>query len=128
GTARARFGTTFIREADSRQFSAEFGLTPEDSLLLVGDPGAPFVESSGAERVVFDPEAPYAQYRRELRPSAGGGVDTVYVVLTSAPADTVAVYRVRFSRVGPGQGDYVREGPQSGGVVVNGIVYTYVGE
>lgn len=121
GTPRVRFGTTFLREADSRQFGAEFGLTAADSLLLVGDDGRGEVLSDGAERVVFDPEAPYTQYVRQ--PVEVGGVqDTAYVVLQSAPPDSVPVYRVRFSRVGEGNGRYVREGQQ-----VNGIVYVYRG-
>ena len=116
GTARARVGATFLREADSRQFSGAFDLTAADSLLLreTGDDPA---FRSGAERVAFDPEAPYVQYVRESR-----GTDSIFVALSTAPPLSEPVYRVRFSRVGAGQGAYVREGRS-----VNGILYVYRG-
>ncbi len=122
GSARARIGATFLREADSRQFNEELGLTPEDSLLLAraGDRGA---ARSGAEPVPFDPEAPYVQYARVPQPRPDGTVDTVFVVLTGEPEPGEAVYRVRFTYVGEGQGSYVREAR-----TVNGIAYRYAGE
>ena len=123
GTSRVRFGTTFLREADSRQFGEEFGLSPADSLLLVGDDGSGPIRASSAERVSFDPEAPYSQYVREPCTVDCGSVDSIYVALQQAPAPGVPVYRVRFSRIGPGQGSYAREGQQ-----VNGIVYVFRGQ
>ena len=121
GAPRIELGATFLREADDRTFSDAFDLSPEDSLLLeqAGDAG---VARSGAEPVSFDPEAPYVQYRRELRPTPDGTIDTVFVALDAAPADTTTVYRVRFSRVGTGAGRYERVGRS-----VNGIVYEYRG-
>jgi hypothetical protein len=122
GTARAVVGGTFLREADGRSFNAELGLTSLDSLLLVEAGDGPAIRS-GAERVVFDAEAPYVQYARELRPGVGGTMDTIYVALSSRPADSVDVFRVRFTRVGAGRGRYVRAGR-----AVNGILYEYRGE
>ncbi|HET6567160.1 MAG TPA: hypothetical protein VFG50_04285 [Rhodothermales bacterium] len=123
GRSRARLGVSFLREADSRQFGAELGLTPADSLLLVNS-GDDLALRSGAEPVLgpFDPEAPYVQYVREARPT-GTGVDSVYVPLRSAPEDGRQIYRVRFSRKGEGLGSYVR-----GDSLINGIQYEYVGE
>ena len=121
GAARARLGATFIREADSRQFEEEFGFTSEDSMRVARAGDGP-ATSSGAERVVFDPEATFVQYVREARAGPDGSVDTVFVALDGAPPDTVAVYRVRFTRVGAGNGRYVRVGRS-----VNGILYEYRG-
>lgn len=121
GRHRATFGVTWLRESDGSRFADELGLSSDDSLLIsaAGDSEA---LQSGAVEVVFDPEAPYVQYRRELRTRTGGSTDTVYVALEAAPAGGEAVYRVRFSRVDTGEGHYAREGQS-----VNGIVYVYRG-
>jgi len=121
GSPRAQIGATLIREADSRHFSEELGFTSVDSLALsqVGDGIA---VTSGAEEVVFDPEALYTQYVLETRVRPDGIFDTVYVAIDRRPADTTHVYRVRFSRIGPGKGSYTRLGRS-----VNGVVYEYVG-
>ncbi|GIV62398.1 MAG: hypothetical protein KatS3mg044_1264 [Rhodothermaceae bacterium] len=121
GQPRARFGATLLREADSQQFDEAFGFTTEDSLRVV-QAGDGVAARSGAEPVTYDPEAPYVQYVRETRPGPDGQPDTVFVAVSRAPADTVQVFRVRFSRVGPGQGSYVRVGRS-----VNGILYEYRG-
>ncbi len=112
-----RFGISVIREADSRDFSEEFGFGGEDSLALAraGDGAA---IAGAAQRVAFDPEAPYVQYRREIRPPS----DTVYVALDQAPGPSEAVFRVRFAHVGEGLGSYERTGR-----AVNGILYEYRG-
>ncbi len=116
GGPRATIGATFIREADARALSVDLDLTPEDSLQLAGS-GDRDVVRSGAERVVFDAQAPYVQYRAEQQ-----GEDSVFVALDQRPPDSVAVYRVRFSRVASGTGRYARG--QRG---VNGIAYQFVG-
>lgn len=116
GSSRARFGASVIREADSRDFSEEFGFGREDSLALV-NAGDGIAAVAGAERVEFDPESPYVQYRQEIT-----GDDTIYVALDAAPPDGAAVYRVRFSRIGDGLGSYARVGRS-----VNGILYEYRG-
>lgn len=112
-----RFGISVIREADSRDFSEEFGFGAEDSLALAraGDGTA---MAGAAQQVAFDPEAPYVQYRREIRPPS----DTVYVALDRAPLPSEAVFRVRFAHVGEGLGRYERTGR-----AVNGILYEYRG-
>ena len=121
GTGRARFGVTFLREADSREFNQEFGLTEEDEALItaIGDSTA---RRSGATAVDYDPEAAFVQYIRRDTTLADGTVDTIFVAVSEVPADTVTVFRVQFSRVGQGQGSYVREGR-----TVNGILYVYRG-
>jgi len=110
-----------LREADGRRFGETFGLTRADSLAL-RQAGDGLAVRSGAEQVPFDPEAPYVLYTREVRMLPDGTTDTVYVALTSAPPPGTPVYRVTFSRVGPGRGRYVRAGQ-----TVNGIVYVYRG-
>ena len=121
GDPRMQLGATFLREADSRTFSQIFDLSSADSTLLAqsGDDEA---VRSGAERVEFDPEAPFVQYRRTTRTLPDGSTDTVFVALDAAPADSVAVFRVRFTRVGQGKGAYERVGRS-----VNGILYEYRG-
>ena len=118
GTARARLGATFLREADSRAFDQEFGLTAEDQAILeaLGDSS---VQRSGATLVSYNAEAPYAQYVRRDTLVAGMPV-TIFAAVREAPLGDV--YRVHFSRVGPGQGSYVREGR-----AINGIQYTWRG-
>ncbi len=121
GEPRAQVGATFLREADSRTFSQIFDLSGADSTLLAraGDDEA---IRTGAQRVEFDPEAPFVQYRRTTRLLPDGSTDTVFVALDVAPPDSVAVFRVRFTRVGAGQGAYERVGRS-----VNGILYEYRG-
>ncbi len=113
---RARLGVAFIREADSRDFSEEFGFSRQDSLALM-QAGDGVAATGGAERVAFDPEASYVQYRREIRDA-----DTVYAALERAPEAGEPVFRLQFSRAGAGEGSYERVGRS-----VNGILYEYRG-
>lgn len=121
GPARVRIGSTFIREADSRDFNAELGLTAADSLAVVGA-GDALAFRSGAEVVAFDPEAPFVQYALQTIDDGTGGIDSIFVPLQQAPAKGEPVYRVRFTEVGPGRGSYNRVGRS-----VNGLQYEYVG-
>jgi len=121
GESRGRFGATFLRESDSRQFEEEFGFTSQDS-MRVSASGDSLATRSGAEQVAFDPESPFVQYRQQIRIEEGGAIDTIFVALNSAPADTVQVFRVRFSRVGAGKGRYARVGRS-----VNGVQYEFRG-
>lgn len=121
GDARSSFGITFVREADGDLFNEEFGFTATDSLRIIGA-GDGLAQRSGAERVVFDPEAPYVQYTLDLIPQADGRVDSIFVAVDAVPSDTMEVFRVRFTRLGTGQGSYVRLGRG-----VNGLLYEYRG-
>ena len=120
GAPRTSFGLNFIREADGDLFNDEFGLTLQDSLRIIGA-GDGLAQSSGAELVEFDPEAPFVQYRQDIV-ETDAGVDTIFVAVEAVPADTVDVFRVRFTRIGSGQGSYARVGRG-----VNGILYEYRG-
>lgn len=119
GSARGSFGAAFVREADSRSVSEDFGLSPADSiaLALAGD-GIATVE--GGELVPFDPEANYVQYVRVDTIFAGESFQ-VFLPLTDT-TETDSVYRVRFTQVVQGQGDYRR-----GGSTLNGILFEWVG-
>ena len=121
GSPRASLGVTFLREADGDLFNDEFGLSPADSLeiIQVGDGVA---QRSGAIQVDFDPEAPYVHYVQELIRLDEGQLDTIFVALDGAPADSIPVFRVQFTRVGSGNGSYVRSGRQ-----INGILFEYRG-
>ncbi|HKL88350.1 MAG TPA: hypothetical protein VJ884_05035, partial [Salinibacter sp.] len=121
GDPRISVGASVLRKADGRDFQTAFDLTEQDSLRLAqaGDGEA---VRSGAERVEFDPEAPYVHYRREEVTTAGGERDTAFVAVEEAPEPETPVFRVRFTRVGRGQGRYERVGRE-----VNGIVYEYEG-
>ncbi len=121
GRARSSFGVTFLREADGDLFNEEFGLTTADSLQIIAA-GDGLAQRSGAEPVIYDPEAPYVQYVEESIPGADGAQDTIFVALDAQPPDSVQVFRVRFTRVGTRSGSYVRLGRG-----VNGILYEYRG-
>lgn len=120
GDSRFELGVTAIREADGDQFSEEFGFSAADSaaVRMAGDDE---VLRSGATRVEYDPEALFTQYVIEQRAVAGDTVD-VFVPVTARPDEERPVYRVSFTRLGPGRGSYVRSGSD-----VNGVVYTFVG-
>lgn len=121
GSPRIRVGARYLREADGTDLQSGFDLSREDSLRIVqsGDDRA---VRSGAEEVVFDPEAPFVQYRREVVELPGGETDTAFVPLDGPPEPGTPVFRVRFTQVGAGQGAYVRAGRE-----VNGILYEYQG-
>ena len=118
---RLRIGSAFIQEADGSRFLDEAGLTSADSLALSRAGDSPSYRS-GAESVIFDSEAPYVQYvlRDTLR--ADGARDTFFVAVERQPEAGESVYRVRFTHVGDGIGDYNRAGHS-----LNGIVYEYAG-
>lgn len=121
GESRLAVGATVVRQADGDDFASAFDLSRQDSLRLVraGDDRA---VRSGARRVEYDPEAPFVQYRKEPITTPNGTRDTIFVALESAPPVGTPVFRVRFTRVGSGDGEYKR-----GAEEVNGIVYEYVG-
>ncbi|MFP4228682.1 MAG: hypothetical protein ACLFTE_07635 [Salinivenus sp.] len=121
GDSRVTLGATVLRQADGRDFQTAFDLSRKDSLSLV-DSGDDRAVRSGASQVEFDPEAPYVQYKRTTVAGPGGEQDTAFVPLDQAPEEETPVYRVRFSRVGAGEGAYRR-----GGRDANGVVYEYVG-
>lgn len=122
GDSRLQLGATVVRQADRRDFLTAFDLSPQDSLRLVqsGDERA---VRSGARLVQYDPEAPFVHYRKEAIQTGAGAPDTIFVAVESAPSEGVSVYRVRFTRVGVGEGAYERAGRK-----VNGVVYEFVGE
>lgn len=122
GSSRGVLGVTFLRESDSDQFNEEFGFTSQDSLEVVNAGDADALRS-GATEVDYDPEAVFVQYRQEIRDFNGDTrPDTFFVALNARPDEGERVFRVRFTRVGTGQGAYQREGQ-----TVNGILYRYVG-
>ena len=118
GPPRATFGATFLREADGRTLSEAYGLTAEDEALLAaaGDSAA---TRSGALAVPFEAEAAYAQYVLQDT-LVDGTLYEIYSAVRKQPTETV--YRVQFSRVGEGEGSYVRHGH-----VTNGLVYAWRG-
>ncbi len=121
GEPRVSVGASVLRKADGRDFQTAFDLSRQDSLRLA-EAGDDRAVRSGAERVDFDPEAPFVHYRREVVTTPGGEPDTAFVAIDEAPAADTPVFRVRFTRVGAGQGRYQRVGRQS-----NGLVYEYRG-
>ena len=126
GQARTRIAdldVTAIREADGNAFTEELAFSSEDSaaVIMAGDT-TPF--RSGAREVVYDPEALFTQYFRETRPEANGDSLTIFVPVSREPMPGERVFRVTFTRFGPGEGSYIRTGSSS----ANGIVFTFVGE
>jgi len=121
GEPRVTVGATFIREADDPSLGeSRLNLSVQDSMRLA-EAGDGEAVGSGAARVPFEPEAPYVPYERVENPEGTG--DSIFVALEAAPPEGAPVWRVRFSRVGNGQGSYARTGRQAGG-----IVYDYRGE
>lgn len=118
GRPLARLRTTLLREADGAAFADGLGLTEADLDLIAAAGTAP-VMRSGAERVPFDPESPFVLYTLRDTTVAGRSVP---IFVPAGPGD-VDVFRVRFSRVEPGTGHYVRAGR-----ALNGIVFEWVGE
>lgn len=117
GRPRVRFQATVLREADGQAFADELGLTEAD-LDRIAEAGPGLAFRSGADAVPFDPESPFVLYAERDTTVAG---ETVRIFVPATPADS-PVFRVRFSRVEPGTGSYVRSGQ-----AVNGIVYEWIG-
>jgi hypothetical protein len=113
----ARIRTTVLREADGAAFADELGLTEADLDLIASSGVAPAVRS-GAERVPFDAESSFVLYASRDTTLAG---QTYQLFVPATPRDA-EVFRVRFSRVEPGTGQYAR-----GGRAVNGVVFEWVG-
>ncbi len=118
GPARATLGATFLREADGRTLSEAFGLTADDEALL-GAAGDSTAQRSGAVAVDYEAEAPYVQYVRQDS-VVGSTTHEIFAAITREP--TGPVFRVNFTRVGEGQGSYVRQGRTT-----NGLVYQWRG-
>ncbi len=118
GPPLASLGVTFIREADGKSFDQEFGLTDEDKQVLA-QMGDSETSRSGATRVTYDPDAPWVHYMQVDTTIAGQNYE-IYVPITDASRSNV--FRVHFTRVGPGRGEYVRQGQTT-----NGIIYSYRG-
>ena len=117
GVARATLGVRVLREADATSFAAELGLTPTD-LAAIAAAGDRDVLVPGEERVPFDAASPFVLYTRRDTLVAGQTVR----IFVPAEAASAEVFRVRFTRLGEGRGDYRR-----GARAQNGIVYDYVG-
>ncbi len=118
GPPLASLGITFIREADGKSFDQEFGLTADDKALLA-QLGDMETSRSGATPVAYDPDAPWVHYT-QIDTMIAGQRDQAYVPITDAAESEV--FRVEFTRVGPGKGAYVRQGQTT-----NGIIYSYRG-
>ncbi|MDG5768037.1 hypothetical protein QA596_11220 [Balneolales bacterium ANBcel1] len=116
---RASFGASIIREADNVNMSSRLFLTDTEREVLrqAGDDPSRAVVS-GADSVGFRRDADFLLYSR---------VDTLfegeqYRIFEHIPGDSSGVFRVQFSRVGEGEGDYRRVGRAA-----NGILYEWVG-
>ncbi len=116
---RVSFGATVIREADNVNLSTQTFLSESERDVLrdAGDDPERAV-ISGADSVGFRRDADFLLYSK---------VDTVfegetYRVFEHIPGDSSGVYRVQFSRVPDGEGDYRRVGRAA-----NGILYEWAG-
>lgn len=121
GAPVLRVGATVLREADALQFAEELGVSDAE-LDMLRDAGDDLRAAtvSGAMEVSYDPAAGFVHYTRKDTLVAGVTYH-IYRPLRSAYAQEM-VYRVRFTRVLAGQGDYKRVGEE-----VNGITYRFVG-
>ena len=116
---RVSFGVSVIREADNVNLSTQLFLTDQEREVLRqagDDPDRAIV--SGADSVGFRRDADFLLYSR---------VDTLfqgeqYRIFHHIPGDSSGVFRVQFSRVPDGEGDYRRVGRAA-----NGILYEWAG-
>jgi len=116
---RVSFGVSVIREADNVNLSTQLFLTDQEREVLRqagNDPSLAVV--SGADSVGFRRDADFLLYSR---------VDTVFQgqihqIFRHIPGDSSGVFRVQFSRVPEGEGDYRRVGRAA-----NGILYEWAG-
>ncbi len=113
----ATLGVRVLREADAASFLTDLGLSDaeRDAIAAAGE-GRALVP--GWERVPFDPASPFVLYTRRDT-TVGGVVTPVFRPATSAADE---VYRVRFTQVASGAGDYRRSAQAT-----NGLFYGYVG-
>ncbi|WP_412060397.1 hypothetical protein [Rubrivirga sp. IMCC45206] len=115
--ARGSVGVRVYREADAIGSATDLGLGDAELDLIRAAGDAP-VLVPGEQPVPFDAESPFVLYTRRDTTEVGQPV-TIFVPARPGDAE---VFRVRFTRVGAGQGDYRR-----GGAALNGILYEYVG-
>ena len=117
GRARASVGARWLREADAPGLGDALGLSDADlDALAAAGRGDVFVP--GETRVPFDPASPAVLYAR-----ADTLLDGVrYSIFVPARAAADSVFRVRFTRVDAGTGDYRRVGQAA-----NGLLYEWVG-
>ena len=117
-------GVSAMRERDGDAFTQELGFSEADS-VLIRNAGDGTVFKSGAEEVVYDPEALFTQYFQVIDEA---GVR--YEVVNRLPTPGEKVFRVQFAFVGPQNGEYIRTGATEWNNVVahsNGIMYQFVG-
>ncbi len=109
--------TSYVREADSDDLGARLSLTDKEieALRQAGDEQAVV---SGVDSVGPDTDERYVLYT-EVDTTMGGEQYTIY---ENRPGEERNVYRVRFTKVGAGEGSYRRVGSS-----VNGILYEWVG-
>ncbi|MEX0680161.1 MAG: hypothetical protein WD097_02175 [Balneolales bacterium] len=116
---RVTVGASAIREADNVNLSTQYFLSESerDVLSSAGD-DSKLAVVSGADSVGFRRDADFLLYSK---------TDTLYQevryeIFEHIPGDSSSVYRVVFSRVPDGEGDYRRVGRAA-----NGILYEWAG-
>jgi hypothetical protein len=111
----------FYQESDNPDNAANLTLSFQDQQLLRGAGNVSLVQAPGGQRAAFNRTV--VQYRRVAQPSTGTGLsDSIFVY---APHDSLsALYTVRFTDVGAGQGDY---NLSTNDINANGRVYVYAG-
>ena len=116
---RVSFGAAVIREADNVNLSTQLFLSELEREVLRqagDDPQKAII--SGADSVGFRRDADFLLYSK---------MDTLfqgqqYRIFRHIPGDSSGVFRVQFSRVPDGEGDYRRVGRAA-----NGILYEWAG-
>ncbi len=113
------FGATVIRQADGNNLLSQRTLTESDIDVLrqAGDDRSLAIVS-GAERVSHDEEDANVLYA-EIDTVVNGQTFTIF---KNKPGSDDAIFRVRFSNVGEGQGSYRRIGDS-----INGLLFEWVG-
>ena len=116
---RVSFGATVIREADNVNMSTQTFLSEFEREVLreAGDDPQKAV-ISGVDSVGFSRDADVLLYSKTDTTLEG----ETYQIFNHLPGDSSGVYRVQFSRLPDGEGDYRRVGRAA-----NGILYEWAG-
>lgn len=120
-TGRVKIGIHALREADAVSFTEELNVSELELEVLKNagdDPAAAAV--SGASLVPYDPLAGYTFYVK--RDTVVAGVVLPFFSVLKTLEEAGEVYRVRFTSVEQGKGDYIRVGEAT-----NGLTYRFVG-
>lgn len=117
-----RLNFSILQEKDGSGFSEELGLTDTELSLIKASGDLP-ATLSGATPIPYAIDAPFTQYF-QADTLYQGTVYSVFKPITKPEHTQLPLYRVRFTRIGEGLGDYKRVGNIE---QINGLTFQWVG-